>query len=70
MNTEINNLSKDLPKNDLYEKLHDKQKKKAKNHFLRYYGASKIKTTDEQLHKAREEVAKELAKEFNVDLSD
>jgi len=46
------------------DKIKDLEKEAAKKRALALYGASKIKTTDEQLHKAREEAMNELEKRF------
>ena len=51
------------------EAIRDKIKDLEKEELvMKYYGASKRRTTDEQLHKAREEVVKDFAKKFNMDL--
>ena len=47
------------------EAIRDKLKAiKNEDLILKMYGASKRKTTDEQLHKVREKIARELEREF------
>ena len=48
------------------EKIKDLEKEEALARVRRLYGASKRKTTDEELHEAREEVSKELMEEFGI----
>ncbi len=45
-------------------RIKDLEKEESLARVRKYYGASKRKTTDKQLHKARERIAKELEKEF------
>ncbi len=42
------------------------EKEEALARVRRLYGASKRKTTNEELHKAREEISEELKKEFGI----
>ena len=46
----------------------DLEKEEALQRLEKIYGASKRKTTDAQLKKAREEAVKDIAKEIGVDL--
>ena len=46
------------------DKMKDLEKEEALLRLEKAYGASKRKTTDEQLHKAREEAFKELDREL------
>ena len=48
------------------EKIKDLEKEEALARVRRLYGASKRKTTDDNLDRAREEVSKELMEEFGV----
>lgn len=50
------------------DKIDDLETKAALKRLEKVYGASKRKTTDEDLHKAREEVVKEMAEEFGIKL--
>jgi len=48
------------------DKMKEIEKQKALAKLRKIYGASKRKTTDEQLHKAREEAFEEIKAEFGV----
>ncbi|MFQ5531757.1 MAG: ribbon-helix-helix domain-containing protein [Candidatus Nanoarchaeia archaeon] len=48
------------------EKIKELEKEEALARVRKIYGASKRKTTDEELHKAREEVSEELRREFGL----
>lgn len=50
------------------DKIKDLEKEKALLRLEKAYGASKRKTTDAQLKKAREEAAKDIAKDLGVSL--
>ena len=51
------------------EAIRDKIETKKRNKLImKYYGASKRKTTDKQLHIAGEKAARDFAKKFNVNL--
>ena len=50
------------------DKIKDLEKEEALLRLKKAYGASKRKTTDEQLHKASEKAVKEIAKELGVNL--
>ena len=50
------------------DKVIDLEKQEYIARALKLYGASKKKTTDKDLHQAREGAAKEIAKELGVDL--
>ena len=49
-------------------KIKELEKKEAIERVMRLYGASKRKTTDEQLHEAGEKAFQEIAKEMGVKL--
>lgn len=48
------------------KKINDLEREEALARVRKLYGSSKRKTTDEQLHKARDEVSEELKKEFGL----
>lgn len=48
------------------ERIKDLEKEEALARVRKLYGASKRKTTDEELHKAGEEAVKEIEKEFGI----
>lgn len=48
------------------ERIKELEKEEALARVRKLYGASKRKTTDEELDKARIEVSNELMKEFNI----
>ena len=50
------------------DKIKDLEKKEALIRLEKVYGASKHKTSDKDLHKAREKAVKEIAKELGVDV--
>lgn len=45
-------------------KIEDLEKQKAIENVRKFYGSSKRKTTDEELHKVRKEISKELMKDL------
>ena len=51
------------------DKIKDLEKEEALLRLEKAYGASKRKTTDAQLKKAREEAARDIAKELGVELN-
>ena len=51
------------------DKIVDLEKEEALMRLEKAYGASKRKTTDAQLKKAREEAARDIAKELGVNLN-
>jgi len=51
------------------DKIKDLEKEEALFRLEKAYGASKRKTTDAQLKKAREEAARDIAKELGVELN-
>ncbi len=51
------------------DKIIDLEKEKALIRLEKAYGASKRKTTDAQLKRAREKAARDVAKEFGVNLN-
>lgn len=48
------------------DKINELETKQALERARKIYGASRLKTTDEQLHKAREKAVKELENEFGL----
>lgn len=50
------------------DKIDNLETKAALKRLEKVYGFSKRKTTDEELHKAREEAVKEMAQEMGVEL--
>lgn len=50
------------------DKIRDLEKEKALKNLKKYFGASKKKTTDKQLHEAREKAFKDLAKKRGIKL--
>ena len=50
------------------DKIDDLETKAALKRLDEFYGASKRKTTDEDLHRAREKVAREMAREMGIKL--
>lgn len=50
------------------DKIDDLETKAALKRLEKVYGFSKRKTTDEDLHKAREEAVKEMAQEMGIKL--
>ena len=68
--TSIQAYIKDVLRQDLYtpEKVHltKEEKEKMIKNIHKMYGSSKLRTTDEQLHEAREKIADEIEKEFGL----
>jgi len=50
------------------DKMDDLETKAALKRLDEFYGSSKRKTTDEDLHKVREKVAREMAREMGIKL--
>ncbi len=50
------------------DKLKDMEKKRLMEHFKKYFGKAKVKTTYEEERKIREQVGRELAKEWGISL--
>lgn len=72
---EINEIAKefhystrtDFIREAIRSKIEELEKKRALKNLEKYFGASKIKTTDADLERAREEVGKEIMKEFGLE---
>ncbi|MBU2637417.1 MAG: ribbon-helix-helix domain-containing protein [Nanoarchaeota archaeon] len=73
---EINTIAKefhystrtDFIREAIRSKIEELQKKRALKNLEKYFGASKLKTTDNEHERIRDEVAKEYAKKFGVKL--
>jgi len=50
------------------DKLEDLEKKRLIEHFKKYFGKAKVKVSDERLREIREQVGREYAKKFGIDL--
>jgi len=50
------------------DKLEDLEKKRLIEHFKNYFGKAKVKVSDERLREIREQVGREYAKKFGIDL--
>ena len=50
------------------DKLEDLEKKRLIEHFKKYVGKANVKVSDERLREIREQVGREYAKKFGIDL--
>jgi len=68
--TSVQEYIKDVLRQDLYipEKVHlsPKEKKNMIETIKKLHGSSKLRTTDEDLHKIREQIADEIEEELRV----
>lgn len=58
----------DFIREAIRSKIEELQRKRAIKNLEKYFGASKIKTTDKEHERIREEVGREYAKKFGIGL--